>query len=88
MDELRALRWYEGDVTGNDPLWADSKAYVTLNAIFFDGIENEMIKAKENKHLNPAVKMAGSLWTGRGMCCSVRSDAVPSSFPAMPCAQG
>ena len=55
MDELRALRWYEGDVTGNDPLWADSKAYVTLNAIFFDGIENEMIKAKENKHLNPAL---------------------------------
>lgn len=51
---IQAVRYYEGDVSGNDPLWGDTKAYVTLNALFFPGTENEEIKVRENKFLNPA----------------------------------
>lgn len=51
----KAIRYYEGDVQGNDPFWGDPKAYVTLNSLFFDGIETERCRAAEGKHLNPAV---------------------------------
>lgn len=51
---IQAVRYYEGDVSGNDPLLSDTKAYVTLNALFFPGTENEEIKVKENKFLNTA----------------------------------
>ena len=51
---IQAVRYYEGDVSGNDPLLSDNKAYVTLNALFFPGTENEEIKVRENKFLNPA----------------------------------
>ena len=85
MDELRALRWYEGDVTGNDPLWADSKAYVTLNAIFFDGIENEMIKAKENKHLNPALLSRWQEVFGQDGACAALFCLMQSHPLSRPC---
>lgn len=54
-DELiQAVRYYEGDVSGNDPLYGDNKAYVTLNSLFFPDTENEEIKVRENKFLNPS----------------------------------
>lgn len=52
-DLIQAVRFYEGDVNGNDILLGDKKAYVTLNALFFPGTENEEIKIRENKFLNP-----------------------------------
>ena len=51
---IQAVRYYEGDVSGSDPLLSDTKAYVTLNALFFPGTENEEIKVRENRFLNPA----------------------------------
>ncbi len=54
MDCLDAIRFYEGDVEASeDSLYSDAKAYVTFNAIYFDGIENEQIKRLEHKKLNP-----------------------------------
>ena len=51
----KAVRYYEGDVQGDDPFWGDPKAYVTLNSLFFDGIDTERRRAAEGKYLNPAV---------------------------------
>ena len=53
--QLRAVRWYIGDVEGDDPFWGDPKAYVTLNALFFPGIQAEQARASEGKRLNPAI---------------------------------
>ena len=53
--QLRAVRYYIGDVSGIDPFWGDGKAYVALNALFFPGIETEKNRAKEGKYLNPAI---------------------------------
>lgn len=52
---LKAIRYYEGDVSGQDPFWSDPKAYVTLNSLFFDGIEAERRRAREKKYLNPEI---------------------------------
>ncbi len=49
-----AVRYYQGDVAGNDPFWGDSKAYCTLNSLFFPGISNETARSAEGKRLNPA----------------------------------
>ena len=49
-----AVRYYQGDVSGNDPFWGDPKAYCTLNSLFFPGITNEMARSAEGKRLNPA----------------------------------
>ena len=51
---ITAIRYYLGDVEGNDPFWGDRKAYCTLNALFFPGIANETARAREGKRLNPA----------------------------------
>ena len=51
----RAVCWYIGDVTGDDPFWGDPKAYVTLNSLFFPGMEAETARAAEGKRLNPAI---------------------------------
>lgn len=48
------LKWYSGDVNGTDPIYGDPKAYVTLNALLFDGIETEMARSAEGRKLNPA----------------------------------
>ena len=52
--ELRALRWYEGDVEGDDPFWGDPKAYLTLNSLLYPGLRNERARTAEGKKLNPA----------------------------------
>ncbi len=53
--QLRAVRWYIGDVEGNDPFWGDPKAYVTLNSLFFPGIAAEQARVREGKRLNPSI---------------------------------
>lgn len=53
--QRRAIRWYIGDVAGDDPFWGDPKAYVTVNALFFPGIDAEKARAAEGKRLNPAI---------------------------------
>ena len=54
-EQLKAVRYYEGDVQGDDPFWGDPKAYVTLNSLFYDGIGTERRRAKEGKYLNPSI---------------------------------
>lgn len=49
------LRYYIGDVSGNDPFWSDPKAYLVLNSLLYDGIETEISRTKEGKFLNPAI---------------------------------
>jgi hypothetical protein len=53
--EINALRYYIGDVSGNDPFFSDPKAYVVLNSLFFPGIVSEKARAAEGKFLNPAI---------------------------------
>ncbi|MBQ1534778.1 MAG: hypothetical protein IIZ64_08200 [Erysipelotrichaceae bacterium] len=53
--QLQAIRFYEGDVYGEDPFWSDPKAYVTLNSLFFEGVEAERRRAREKKYLNPEI---------------------------------
>ena len=54
-DIISAIRYYQGDVSGDDPFWGDPKAYVTLNALFFPGLDNEKARAGEGKRLNPEI---------------------------------
>lgn len=57
-EEAAAVRFYEGDLTGlpaDDPFYADSKGYVSLNALLFPGISSEVTRVSEGKHLNPAI---------------------------------
>ena len=54
-DELKALRYYEGDTEGDDPFWSDPKAYLTLNSLLYPGIGSETARSAEGKRLNPAV---------------------------------
>ena len=42
------VKMYEGQL----PFYSDYKAYVTWNAVFFDGLENEELKILENKKFN------------------------------------
>lgn len=53
--QLRAVKWYIGDVSGTDPFWGDPKAYVTLNSLFFPGTSAEEARAAEKKTLNPEI---------------------------------
>lgn len=53
--EEQSLRFYIGDVSGNDPFYGDSKAYVLLNSLFFPDICTESARAAEGKWLNPAI---------------------------------
>lgn len=53
--EENALRFYIGDVSGNDAFFGDSKAYVVLNSLFFPDIATESARASEGKYLNPAI---------------------------------
>lgn len=56
-DPLSDLKFYSGDIRNEDPidpLFSDSKAYVTLNALLFDGIETEKARVQEGRRLNPA----------------------------------
>lgn len=54
-NEEQSLKFYIGDVSGNDPFYGDPKAYVTLNSLFFPDIVSESARAAEGKRLNPAI---------------------------------
>ncbi len=54
-EQVAALRYYTGDVTGSDPFWGNAKAYVVLNALFYPGIMTERARAAEGKRLDPAI---------------------------------
>ena len=57
-EEIRAVKYYEGDIPAADaadPFWGDPKAYVSLNALLFDGLHSECTRIREGKRLNPAV---------------------------------
>ncbi|MCM1133771.1 MAG: hypothetical protein NC340_09905 [Ruminococcus flavefaciens] len=53
--EENALRFYIGDVSGDDDFYGDPKAYVVLNSLFFPDIATESARASEGKYLNPAI---------------------------------
>lgn len=53
--EENAIRFYIGDVSGNDAFFSDLKAYVVLNSLFFPNITTESARANEGKYLNPAI---------------------------------
>lgn len=53
--EIAALRYYIGDVSGNDPFWGNGKAYLVLNALFYPGIVTERARAAEGKPLDPEI---------------------------------
>lgn len=54
-----ALRFYTGDISWwhgkaqEAAFWQDRNAYLTLNALFYEGIGNELARAREHKFLNP-----------------------------------
>ncbi len=50
----RIIRFYEGDVEGNDPFYSDPKAYVTWNALLFPDISTEIARSEEGRYLNPS----------------------------------
>ena len=54
-NELNALKFYIGDVSGNDSFYGDCKAYVVLNSLFFPDICSEKLRAAEGKFLNPSI---------------------------------
>lgn len=59
--ELRAVRYYEGDIPPSDrsdPLWGDEKAYCSLNALLFPGLSSEITRIAEGKRLNTALLSA------------------------------
>lgn len=51
--EKDMIRYYEGDVSGDDPFWCDPRAYLTINSMFFDGVKHEIYRTEEEKKLNP-----------------------------------
>ena len=56
--EEAAVRFYEGDVSDaqrDDAFWGDLKAYCTLNALLFSGLQTERTRIKEGKRMNPAI---------------------------------
>jgi len=52
---LRAVRFYEGDVSGLDPFWGEKSAYQVLNALFFPGMNSEMARICEGGVLKPVL---------------------------------
>lgn len=53
--QLRAIRFYIGDVSGRDPFWGDPKAYLVLNSLLYSGVSTECARASEGKRLNPHI---------------------------------
>ncbi|MDE7364368.1 MAG: ADP-ribosyltransferase [Ruminococcus sp.] len=53
--EKKALRFYIGDVSGNDSFYGNPKAYVVVNSLFFPDISTETARANEGKFLNPEI---------------------------------
>ncbi|MDE6784865.1 MAG: hypothetical protein K2J26_05780 [Ruminococcus sp.] len=50
-----AVKYYIGDVSGNDKFFGDKKSYVTVNSLFFPDIYSETARASEGKYLNPTI---------------------------------
>lgn len=53
--ETRAVKYYEGDITwvpADDPFLCDPKAYCSLNALLFEGLQTEQTRIAEGKKLN------------------------------------
>ncbi|MBR2283254.1 MAG: hypothetical protein IJ874_02390 [Ruminococcus sp.] len=87
--QLEAVRYYIGDVSGNDPFWGSGKAYLVLNSLFYPGISTESARAAEKKYLEPEIladteRLVGlltdllSAFTPAGreiMCCRVERAA-------------
>lgn len=53
--EKHCLKYYIGDVSGNNSFWSEPKAYLVLNSLFYDGIETEKARTAEGKFLNPII---------------------------------
>ncbi|MDE5770855.1 MAG: hypothetical protein K2I06_04360 [Ruminococcus sp.] len=53
--EKSALKYYTGDISGNDPFYSEPKAYLVLNSLFYDGISTEKARSAEGKFLNPVI---------------------------------
>ncbi len=53
--QMKALKYYIGDVSGSAPFWSNGKAYVVLNSLFFPGIGTESARAAEGKFLDPEI---------------------------------
>ncbi|MGM9940610.1 MAG: hypothetical protein ACI32N_01295 [Bulleidia sp.] len=75
------LKWYSGDVSAydpSDPLYGDPRAYVTLNALLFEGMETEQARVAEGRRLNPAfiqrVEETVSLIRGIDSCLTPLSE--------------
>ncbi|MCR5794983.1 MAG: hypothetical protein K6G61_06530 [Solobacterium sp.] len=49
----KAYRYYVGETDLSDPFFSDPKAYVTLNALLFEGITTETARIRENRKLDP-----------------------------------
>ena len=76
--EIRALRFYIGDVSGSDPFFSDPKAYVVLNSLFFPDISSERARAAEGKLLNPAIIADTERLTGFFSDPLIRIDQMPA----------
>lgn len=57
QEEIQAVKFYIGDCTGYEqhPFWGESRAYLVLNSLFFDGIRTEQARVAEGKFLNPEI---------------------------------
>ena len=53
--EISAVKYYIGDVQGDDPFWSDGKAYLVLNSLFYPDIVTEQARTAEGKRLNPVI---------------------------------
>lgn len=54
-EEKSVLKYYTGDVSGNNTFWSEPKAYLVLNSLFYDGIYTEKARVSEGKFLNPVI---------------------------------
>ena len=54
-NEIRAVKYYMGDVSGSDPFWSEPKAYLVVNSLFYPDISTETARACEGKYLNPEI---------------------------------
>lgn len=54
-EEKSVLKYYTGDVSGDNPFWSEPKAYLVLNSLFYDGIYTEKARVSEGKFLNPVI---------------------------------
>lgn len=54
-EEKSALKYYTGDVSGDNHFWSEPKAYLVLNSLFYDDIYTEKARVSEGKFLNPVI---------------------------------